>query len=87
MVHPQGDREVILDGRGSTEFGGGLDYGAGPDGAMRRSGKRGNLVIPSGSVYVFPDSVVEHSVRPVTVSGICRSRVVTKPYICTCVHL
>jgi hypothetical protein len=64
--------EVILDGRGSAEYGGGLDYGAGPDGAMRRSGKRGHLVIPSGSVYVFPGSVVEHSVRPVTVPGIYR---------------
>ncbi len=64
--------EVILDGRGSTEFGGGLNYGAGPDGSMRRSGKTTHLTIPSGSVYVFPGSVVEHSVGEVTVPVIVR---------------
>ena len=64
--------EVILDGRGSAEFGGGLNYGAGADGLMRRSGKTAHLVIPSGGVYVFPGSVVEHSVGEVTVHGIDR---------------
>jgi hypothetical protein len=42
--------EVILDGRGSAELGGWLNYGIGPDGMMRRSGKTTHLDIPSGSV-------------------------------------
>jgi hypothetical protein len=60
----------VLTGDSGT-FGGGLNFGNGPSGKLRRR-EEGHLTIPSGSLYFFPGYFVTHSVAPMKKSGIIR---------------
>jgi hypothetical protein len=71
VVYMDERNNTIMEGS-SAEYGGGLHYGNGTSGRLKRR-QHGHLTIPSGSTYIFPGYFVEHSVAPLKKPGIIRS--------------
>ena len=71
VVYVDERNNTIMEGS-SADYGGGLHYGNGTSGRLKRR-QHGHLTIPSGSTYIFPGYFVEHSVAPLKTPGVIRS--------------
>ena len=57
VVYMDERNNTIMEGS-SAEYGGGLHYGNGTSGQLKRR-QHGHLTIPSGSTYIFPGNIIQ----------------------------